>query len=125
MEFPQAHDGASILGLAFARKFLAALRLQEVRVLVLPGSAADAALRSALALLGLLGRSAKLVWSSSPASPPEPALGRCVESQKEALRKASFRADSVERASFLELLLLLKHLEEYSHWESPHQVSLN
>jgi hypothetical protein len=149
-EFPQAHDGASILELVsarkfrapllspevwisvlpgwtadaalrlvLARKFRAALLLPTVWFLVLPDSAADAALRSALATLGLLGCYAGLAWPSSPASPPEPALWRCGESQKEELRKAAFRAGSVERASFLESLPLVKHPEEYLDWESP------
>ncbi len=49
LDFPQAHDGASILQLALARKFLGALLSAGVWVLVLPGLAADGALRLALA----------------------------------------------------------------------------
>ena len=49
LEFPQAHDGASLLELALARKFLAVLLLPWVWVLVLPGSTADGALQLALA----------------------------------------------------------------------------
>jgi hypothetical protein len=115
LEFPQAHDGASLLELALARKFLAALLLPGVRVLALPGSAADAALGSALASVDSLGRYAELAWSSSPASPPEPALWRCAESQKEAFRKASFQAGSVDRVSFPESSPLVRHPEEYLH----------
>jgi hypothetical protein len=113
------------LELALARKFLATLLSPWVWVLVLPGLAADAALRSALASLGLLGHYAELAWPWSPASPPEPALWRCRGSQKEALRKASFRAGSVERASFLESLPWVQRQEEYLRWESSYQVSLN
>ena len=48
LDFPQAHDGASTLELALARKFLGALLSAEVWVFVLPGLAADGALRLAL-----------------------------------------------------------------------------
>ena len=153
LELPPAHDGASILKLAWVRKFLAALLLQ-VRVLVPPGWAADAALRLALARkflavpllprawvlalpdwaadaewkpvlasLGSLGRYAALVWPPSPAFPPEPA-SRCAESQKEARRKTSFRAGSAEPA-FLESLPLVKHPEVYLDLEIPLQILLN
>jgi hypothetical protein len=98
----------AVLQLALARKFVGALLLLWVWFLVFPGSAADAALKLALALLGLLGRYAKLGLPSSPAS-PEPPLWRCWELLKEALRKASFRADLVDRASSLESLPLVKH----------------
>jgi hypothetical protein len=156
LDFPQAHDGASILQmalvrkflaalplpwewvlvlphssadaalqLAVARKFLAALLLPGVWFLVLPDSAADAALRSVLASLGLLGRYAELAWPSSPTSPPEPALWRCWVSLKEALRKASFQADLVDRASSLESLPLVKDPEECLRLKSPYQVSPN
>ncbi len=120
-----AADGA--LRLALARKFLAALLSAGVWFLVLPDSAADGALRSALASLDLLGHYAELALAlpSSPACPPEPALWRCWESLKEALRKTSLRADLVDRASSLESLPLAKHPEEYLRWESPYQVSLN
>jgi hypothetical protein len=49
LDFPQAHDGASILQLALVRKFLGALLLPWAWVLVLPHSSADAALQLALA----------------------------------------------------------------------------
>jgi hypothetical protein len=118
-----AADGASQS--ALARKFLAALLSPRVWFSVLPGLAADAALRSALASLGLLGHYAELAWPSSPTSPPEPALWRCWESLKEALRKASLRVDLVDRASSLESLPLVKDPGECLRWESPYQVSLN
>ena len=71
-EWPQAHDGASTRESAWAWRFLAALLLPQGSVsassrspahdaasrsgLALPGSTADAALRSVLASLGSLAR---------------------------------------------------------------------
>jgi len=56
--------------------------------LALPGSTADAALRSVLASLGSLARHAGSAWVSFPASSPESALRRCEESQKHAVYSA-------------------------------------
>jgi hypothetical protein len=155
LEFPQAHDGASLLELALARKFLAALLSPEVRVLVLPRLAAAGALRLALArkflaalllpgvwflvlpgsaadaalklALALLGLLDRYAKLGLPSSPasPEPELWRCWESLNEALPKASLRADLVERACSLESLPLVKYQEECLRWESPDQVSLS
>ena len=116
LDFPQAHDEASILQLALVRKFLAALLLPWAWVLVLPHSSADAALPLPLArkfLAALLSAgmwflvlpdlaadvALRLALASSnllghfaelawPSSPasPEPALWRVWESLKEALR---------------------------------------
>jgi len=109
---------------ALTRKFLAVPLLPRVWVLALPDWAADAEWKPVLASLGSLGRYAALVWPPSPAFPPEPALRRCAESQKEARRKTSFRAGSAEPA-FLESLPLVKHPEVYLDLEIPLQVSLN
>ena len=80
-----------------------------------------------MASLNLLGHYAALALAlpPSPAYPPEAVLWRYWESLKEALRKASLRADLVDRPSSLASLPLAKHLEECLRWESPDQVSLN
>ena len=124
-EWPRARDGASALGSAWARRFLAALLLPQ---------------GSVLAALGSLARHARSAWVPFPASSPESALRRGEESQKlavysvrsatvsvlvspaslvshltasenpQALRKVSLQAGLVERTYFLQPLHLAKHL---------------